>query len=282
MTLRELDEPYYYSPLDNPGWTEQSSDIEEVERLYARLLGAPRSSSTHYVGEVLEGIIHTGKVESALDVLECFFAWLDAKRRDSAQTTINDVFRDYNCRWRISDGQGLLIDDDFMEDILLADTPPILVLASFGGAKDEFQRARNELIEGNIRDAIFYAGASVESAFKAALGNSPKTGMDLPQAYANANLLEGLPKSKAQALQKALMPTATLRNELAGHGHGSNTLEIPEEYGELAVNLAAAINTFVSRQHLKRAESKTPSKLHDEVVPKASPKYPSWDDDIPF
>ncbi|MBB5357350.1 hypothetical protein HDE76_000532 [Rhodanobacter sp. ANJX3] len=200
ITLREIDEPFYYSPPDNPGWNEQSSDIQEVEHLYARLLGTPKPESARYVGEVIEEIIQTGKVESALDVLECFLAWLDAERRDEAQTAINDVFRDYTCRWRMSDGQGLIVDDDFMEDIVLADTPPILALASFSGAKDEFQRARNELTEGNIRDAIFYAGASVESAFKAALGNSPKTGIDLTQAYANANLLEGLPKSKAQSL----------------------------------------------------------------------------------
>lgn len=52
---------------------------------------------------------------------------------------------------------------------------PILALANFQGAKDEFQRARNALLDGNARDAIFYAGASVEIVFKAALPSGSST-----------------------------------------------------------------------------------------------------------
>jgi len=43
------------------------------------------------------------------------------------------------------------------------------------------------------------------------------------------------------------MPTATLRNELGGHGQGAAVMDVPADYGALAEGLAAVINTFISR-----------------------------------
>ncbi|MDR3446673.1 hypothetical protein [Dyella sp.] len=286
-TLSLLNEPYGYSTPDNPGWIISSTDLEQIEPLYRRLLGVPLGSDDG--GEsFLEAKVLNGDVAAVLNVLECFCAWIERERLLDTQRVLNDTFRDYATPWRLSDGQAFLVDNDYLEDEVLAGVSPMLALANFQGASAEFQRARNALLDGNARDAIFYAGASVESVFKAALpsGGSSKVGVDLVQAYANADLLDGLPKPKAQAIQRALIPTAVLRNELAGHGHGAEVLHVPVEYAELAVNLAATINTFITRQHLRRFEASLPP----ETKTVAAADGPSGgaattrldDDDIPF
>lgn len=279
-TLLRDDEPHYYSTPDNPTWVNTSSDLDEVDSLYVRLLGLGSNTRRTAKGNFLESVIRSGEVAAVLDVLECFCAWVGDDRMVHMQRHLNDVFRDYACQWRMSEGQAFLVDNEFIEDQILAEAGPLMALAGFEGARDEFQKARNALTDGSSRDAIFYAGVSVESTYKAALGNSTKVGIELAQAYANADLLDGLPKSTAQAIQKALMPTAVLRNQLGGHGHGAEILNVPVEYAELAVNFAAAINAFVSRQHLRRLEAREPVK---KTVAAATNPSVDWDpDEIPF
>jgi hypothetical protein len=281
-TVRELSEPYYFSLPDNPNWVNNSSDLEQAELLYDRLLGRMDEDGEKSLGT----LVVRGRTEECLDVLECFCAWVDAEgnRLARAQKAINKALQDFNQPWRMSEGLVFQVDNDFLEDEILAQASPLLALAEFKGAHDEFIRARDHLTEGNARDAIGYAHASVESTFKAAIGSAGKKyGNDLPQTYANADLLTGLPKGKAQAIQKALSPTATLRNELSGHGQGEDILDIPHEYGMLAVGLAAVINAFITRQHLARIELATPLRPTPKAADKGSSETRNWDlDDIPF
>ena len=281
-TVRELSEPYYFSLPDNPSWVNNSSDLEQAELLYDRLLGRMDDDGENSLG----ALIVRGRTEECLDVLECFCAWVDGagNRLPRAQKAFNRAFQDFNQPWRMSEGQFFQVDNDYLEDEILAQASPLLALAEFKGAHDEFMRARDHLTEGNTRDAIGYAHASVESTFKAAIGSAGKKyGNDLTQTYANADLLTGLPKGKAQAIQKALSPTATLRNELSGHGQGEDILDIPHEYGVLAVGLAAVINAFVTRQHLSRIELATPPRPSPTEARIDAPKTQNWDlDDIPF
>ncbi len=279
-TLTLFNEYFSYSD-DDSGYVANSTDLNEVATLYTRLLGIDTSNTLESSLSLIERIVLHEAAWSAFDVIECFCAWIDDDRLLKVQRALNDTLRDFEIPWRLAEGQLFLVDNTFMEDEVLAEVSPLLALAEFDGAKNEFKQARNAILDGNAREAIFYAAASVESTYKAALGNSSKVGVDLVQAYVNANLMDGLVKQKAQAIQKSLMPTALLRNELGAHGHGAEVLEVPMEYAELAVGLAATINAFVSKQHLRRQEvvvpkRKTPSK------PKAESPLPMTDDEIPF
>ena len=62
-----------------------------------------------------------------------------------------------------------------------------------------------------------------------------------------------------------------LRNKLAGHGQGANVVDVPSIYGELTIQLAAALHNFLLAKHL---ETKPP-----EPEPEASSNL---DDEIPF
>jgi len=275
-SLKALSDGYDITTETN--WVHHSTDIEQAELLYARLVGLPADSQAVDFGNMLV----LGETQACFDALECFCAWVHhiSDRLPRVQRIINETLRDFGLPWRMAEGLVFQVDNDFLEDEVLAEVAPLLGLAEFEGAKEEFTRARDHLTEGNVRDAIFYAHASVESAYKAALGGSSKVGADLPQAYANAGLLQGLSKEIGQSVQKALMPTATLRNQLGGHGQGEKVLDVPHEYGELAVGLAAVINTFISRQHLQRMEERTPKKPVSRQRP--SPELDFDDSDIPF
>lgn len=278
-TLEAFNESFEDYHPDNPGYTWHASDLTRCRALYARLLGIPEDSdedNLHYQ-------VINGQTKTCFDILECFCAWLDAAgdRMPKVQRAINDTFDDYHLPWRMAEGRIFQVDDAYLEDEILADVTPLLGLAEFHGAHDEFMRARDYLTDGNARDAIGYANASVESALKTVLGGCAKTGKELVQEYANKDLMN-LPLPKAQEVQKALTAVTTLRNALAWHGQGPSVLPIPHEYGVLAVGLAAVINTFVTRQHLARQNKEPPKKLPAKsAVPAVA--EPEWDDsDIPF
>jgi len=277
-SLKSLSDGYDITTETN--WVHHSTDIEQAELLYARLVGLPADSQA----VDFENMLVLGETQACFDALECFCAWVHhiSDRLPRVQRIINETLRDFRLPWRMAEGLVFQVDNDFLEDEVLAEVVPLLGLAEFEGAKEEFARARDHLTDGNVRDAIFYAHASVESAYKAALGGSSKVGADLAQAYANAGLLQGLSKEIGQSVQKALMPTATLRNQLGGHGQGEKVLDVPYEYGELAIGLAAVIDTFISRQHLQRIEERTLKKpVSRKVAPSPEPDF--FDDsDIPF
>jgi len=265
---------------DDSGYEHNTSDLNEVETLYTRLLGIDVSNKRSSGTSLIERVVLRESAWSTFDVIECFCASIDDSRLMDVQRALNDTFRDFEFPWRLADGQIFMVDNAFMEDEVLAEASPLLALAEFDGAKTEFKQARNALQDGNARDAIVYAAASVESTYKAALGGSPKVGIDLVQAYVNADLMTGLVKEKAQAIQKALMPTAVLGNALGRHGHGAEVLEVSIEYAELAVSLAASINAFVSKQHLRRKDLDKPRPATPVVEAPAPVSFA--DDDIPF
>ena len=281
-TLEMFNEPFLESS-PHSSWTSESSDLEQVTQQLARLLGIELPWSG-----LPERLQFWGEVALFLDFLEAFSAWVDADAMSSAdrgsnfQREVNRTFQDFHQPWRMVEGRIFQVDDAYLEDEILSDAAPLLASAEFKGAHDEFLRARDLLVDGNARDAIFYAHASVESSLIAASGASSKVGVALADAYANAGLMAGLSKSKGQAVARALMPTATLRNELGGHGQGVDKLDVPLEYGTLAVGLAAVVNTFLSQQHLARLELARPSQ-----APPASTARPHGfegfdDDDIPW
>lgn len=282
-TLCTVSETFDFHHDDNPGYRDSSSDLREAQALYGRLLGVPDDSFL----DDLENRVICGATQDCFDVLECFCAWLDSagNRMPIAQRAINETLTDFHLPWRMSEGLVFQVDHDYLEDEILAEVAPLLGLAEFHGAHDEFIKARDYLTDGNARDAISYANASLESALKTALGGCPKIGKELVYEYAEKGLMTGLPMDKAKEVQHSLRALLTLRNSLAAHGQGEKVLDVPRDYAVLAVGLAAVLNAFVTRQHLAREGVSVPKQL-PKTAPAPAPtklnEVPAWDDDIPF
>ncbi len=149
----------------------------------------------------------------------------------------------------------------------------------FEGAHDEFREAREDLSDGQTKDAILKAFKSFESTLKTVLDKHNGDVSELLRLFREAGFMDDIPDAPAKALCKQVLASlATLRNELAGHGQGNTVVDVPRPYAVLAVHLAGALNQFVVDEYLR----KTPS---IQVVPPAKTEAVSTaitDDDLPF
>lgn len=143
----------------------------------------------------------------------------------------------------------------------------------FSGALDEMREARESLMANRAKDAIVCALKSVESTLKTMLNTQSGTGKELFVKFREAGYLDDIPQHHAKAISTAVLPSiAVLRNELGGHGQGSDIVNVPMPYASLAVHLASAINLFLVERSATpaRAASSAPAEVasvHDEDVP---------------
>src|SRR5947208_488844 len=127
-----------------------------------------------------------------------------------------------------------------------------------------------------VREAIAFAEHSFESVMKVLTdiehGNADK----LIKTLLGRGYFDDLPESvRAGFADQVLKALPFLRNKLGGHGQGTAVMSIPQTYGQLAVQLAAAFHNFLISKHLEcRPGRPLP------FVP--APQRRVLDDDIPF
>lgn len=259
-TITIMDKQFGYTPEDNPSLWIPTNAIDESDREYARLLGVSTYDKEGRRTQVdPQAIVHRGPGGNVLDFVEIYMALhagAPAELRE-VQRSINDAFVDFACPWRLADGMFFKLDSTFLEEEVLGRATDILGAPELAGAHDEFMKARDHLTDGNARDAITYAGSSVESTLKAVTGGSGDLGK-LTHAFVEYGMTD-IDKGKAKAAKKALEAVGILRNELGAHGQGASIVDVPTPYAALAVHLAAAINHFVVTQHLARMPPEEPA-----------------------
>jgi hypothetical protein len=162
------------------------------------------------------------------------------------------VFELHECPWRLSDGEFFKVDRDFIGARLAQGAHDTLAANQFAGAADEYAKARLELGSGDAKDAIFYAGKSFESVLKVLTGLDHLNADRLLKEMTSQGYFNDLPESvRAGFADQVMRAFFFLRNKLGGHGQGSDILEVPTVYAELAVQLAAAFHNFLIAKHLK-------------------------------
>ncbi len=253
-----------------------TDSLERAERRLKELLGVSRltAKTSEGVMEGIEAYCTRGYPSNAFDVIEQFFEGLEENSRGPFQRDINAAMLAFDCAWRMSDGTFFLVDGQFFAE-LLESVRRQFRDHGFKGAQDELREAQEALADNRAKDSIQAAAKSVESTLKTILNASTGTAAELLGEFQEAGYLDDVPEDRATAIQKGLlMAPAVLRNKLAGHGQGSEVVTVPRSYAALAVNLAAAVNSFLIEQKLAR-----------EAPPAAEPKGAEGDisdDDIPF
>lgn len=279
-TLRNHNEPIYYTTPDNPNWTHNSDVLEQSEISLGRLLGIDQYKDGFRQPADLQNLVLQGPPDRLFDLLEIVYAETPPENRISLQRAINDALVDFVCPWRLSDGMLFRVDSEFLEQDILSRTAQLLGGDQFKGASDEFNIARDKLTDGAVRDAISYASHSFESTLKAATGLTVGDAGTLIAKFIKDGNMDDLPPEKAKAVAKALQGISILRNELGGHGQGAAVLDPSRAYAELAVHLAGSVNQFVIEQYLRKNPPPAPV-----VVPpatQASFLNDEMDDEIPF
>ncbi len=255
------------------GWNEYTTRLAETQIKLKRLLGRTALIAKTQTGKQqgIEVYFREGYPSNVLEVIEQFWDELPGDQRPSFGQTVNDSMTAFNCPWLLIDGMFFRIDDTFMKE-LIESAQAALVSRGFDGAVDEMREARENLMANRPIDAIVSALKSVESTLKSILKTQSGTAKELFVKFREADYMNDIPQNHAKAISGAVLPgIAILRNELGGHGQGSDVMNVPSSYASLAVHLASAINLFLVEQGATSVQTDRqpaePLHIVDEDVP---------------
>jgi hypothetical protein len=257
------------------GWDSRSSVLYEAERSLKKAFGDEKlmvrdQASDQWQATDLKGFVASTYPSQVLDVIEAVHATLWDEQRSRFQQEVNEAFQEEECPWRLSEGAFFQMDSGFLAVHVLAKTQELLRAEQFQGALNEFAEARADLQAGDYKDAITKACKSFESALKTVLGRQDGNASDLIRAFVAAGFCNDLPEKHRSAFgESVLMALPFLGNRLGRHGQGSEVVDVPRPYAELAVHLAGAFIQFVVQKHLA-------------AKPKPETLAAPADDDVPF
>lgn len=211
----------------------------------------------HFVGTTLDIISQypdwlCAYAEHLFDVIELQYEEITVKWKLKFQTDINKIFTDYEVPWVLSGGRMYKIDSQQFECDLKQKQLERLreisySLPVFQSAYEEYRKALEFFQNEDYAEAVSNAGKSYESVMKIILKTEKGTADQLTKAVVKGEGLE-LPGSMTGDgfKDKVLMTLPYIRNNsTASHGAGMNSSQISKDMANLAINLAASLNTFL-------------------------------------
>ena len=278
--LCHLDATVLIRPDLDDNWTTNSTVLLEVQEELKRQYG--EDDTADVVETAVEGGTTTGKLQrtmiegtgyQVLDIVELTYSELWDDRKDKLQQEVNKILEIHKCPWRLFDGECFKLDGDFVGARLVLEGHEALASNNFAGAADEFAKAQRELASGETKGAIFYAGASFESVLKVLTGKNNGSARKLLDEIVAQGYIDDLPEQVRQGFaDQVMMAIPFLRNRLGGHGQGATIVGVSEEYGNLAVQMTAALHNFLVCKYLNRpretaTEDGTEMSLSTDEIP---------------
>jgi len=249
---------------------------ELKERYGVKALAALRDDGTK--GEVdLEGFVIGAYPAQVLDVVELLYDRLEPDKKLPFQSEINNIFEEEDSEWRLTDGLFFKVDSEFLSLHVVAKSYQLLKAEGFEGALDEFNEAWNDLVSGDYKGAIINAGKSFESVLKTILEKEEGNASALiREVIGQTEFAADLPERVRTPFgEQVLNSLPFLRNNLSGHGQGTEVVEAPRLYAELALHIAAAFNMFAVQKAIEMKPRKDGGEGSDSDAS-------DLDDDIPF
>lgn len=281
--LERSDHHYSYHPYPNDNWTEPTSCLEQLpsELLFRygedELMAYPEDGDGLREPTNLEGLVKRGYPGQVLDVLELFNHQLPEDKRSEFCQHLNTILEEEDSRWRMLDGRFIKVDSEFLDYELALRTHQLLEDSGYEGAMEELNDARNDLEAGDIKGAIRNACNSLESVLKTLLEQDKGSASHLIRKLYEVGFHNEIPDSVARSFgEQVLMSLPFMRNRLGGHGQGAEVVNVPKEYGQLAVHLSAAFSFFIVNRGLKLDPRES------DVEEDDSSFEPWTEDEVPF
>ena len=202
------------------------------------------------------------------DVIELQFTELSDGEKHEFQSEINATFCQHNVPWLLHEGRMVKIDAvqfelDLRQKALeqlreLKDCEP-----KFQAAYGELLSACESLQKNGFASAISNAGKSYESVLKVICGLQKGNADKLTKSYLETRA-GTLPATMTPEgfREKVMMALPFIRNNSASdHGAGATPAVISKPLAKLAINLAAAMNTYLIeeyRDNLATEQDETP------------------------
>lgn len=249
----------------NHDWTLLPDLCDRLLGLYGEttLKALDENNKVRYVNNIPD-FVYGAYPARVFDVIELLHEMLPPDHAHRLTAGINTVLEEERIPWALVAGQMLKVDEDFLNLRLSNRTVGALETAGFQGAIAEFQEARNDLSAGQTKDAIHAASKSFESTMKCLLGRTDGSAAALIGGLSEGGFFDDLPENMRKSFgDQVLTALPYLRNRLGGHGQGAEVHEVPEEYADLALNLAGAFITFLVRHRQKAIGAPEPSGSDD-------------------
>ncbi len=195
------------------------------------------------------------------DLIEIMYDLLSDDEKTNFCKTLNETLNDCDVPWLLVDGRMIKIDAKQFECDLKAkalDQMKVLMDAEpiFQSAYTELMSAIESLEKQDYQSAINNAGKSYESVLKVITSEDKGNADKLTTQYMNDFLLVPETMRKPGFREKVMMSLPFIRNNSgANHGAGASEVVISRSMANLAVNLAASLNTFLIEEY-KNNESK--------------------------
>lgn len=169
---------------------------------------------------------------------------------DEAISELNQRFQENAVGYQYLSGQIVRVDSQYLHAEAVEPAVSLLYDEGFTGALDEFLKAHKHYREGNNKEAISSALNAFESVMKTIC---EYRGWECDAQKATASALirtlrdNNLIPSSLQATLEGGVPT--IRNKFAGHGQGSEPVEVPAYFASYALHLTASNIVFLVEAH---------------------------------
>lgn len=160
---------------------------------------------------------------------------------------LNGRFKQHNLGYEVINGQLVRIDDQVVHAQYVKPALQLLCDKEFAGAEEEYRNAFEARRAGNNKDAILNAGKCFESVMKTICEkkkyDTSKKG-DSARALLNVLKTNGFFPTYMETHLGGVVTTLesgapTVRNQVAGHGQGSEITDVPDCLVDYVLGLVA-------------------------------------------
>ena len=233
------------------GWEQSTDALSETMSTLRLAYGeykpeARLSSGNRGPVNTLKEFFEGCYASQVLDVVEAFWRPLSDSSQASFTQSVNEMFEDASCPWRLDDGEFFAVDQTFMGTRLAELAEQSLKQKAFHGAYEEFREAREDLLAGDTKGCISNAQKAFESALKTLLGTEKGNASVLIRQFIEQDHVKDLPTEFRKSFgDQVLMSIPTMGNRLGRHGQGENVVDVPPIYAQLTLEMAAAYLNFL-------------------------------------
>ncbi len=243
----------------NPTWTRDTNAFDlAIEKFNAKMKSNYHMGIRHNVFEPDKRDDESLSIQPIyyiLSIIEIQINELSDNEAKEYTKEINAVFAENNLPWLLTNGKIIKVDAQQFECDLKAKA--LAQLQEFKDAEPKFQSAYTELTtaiealdKGDYQSAINNAEKSYESILKVLLGVDSGNANQLTQAYRDT-LLQVPATMQTGGFEGQVMKSLPFirNNSGADHGAGAKSVVISKPMATLAVNLAAALDTYLIEEY---------------------------------
>lgn len=256
--LEDFREPQKYHPNRYDSYEETTDALEIAANKVNDLVGYPVANLAAMDFNPMSDssvVLASMFTPFLFDLIELQYEALSDSEKEPFRMSVNAVLRDNDVPWIITDGVMIKIDaKQFEQDLKrkaleqlheLTDSAPV-----FQSAYDELIKALEFFEKDNYAEAITNAGKSYESVMKIICGADRGNADALTQKIlSDSHITLPTTMNVNGFREKVLMSLPFIRNNSAAHGAGMNSEDLTRPLANLAVNLAAALDTYLIEEY---------------------------------